>query len=38
MTEANLKNAFIGESQANNKYTIFAEKAKTLWLIEKKSN
>jgi len=28
MTKANLKNAFIGESQANNKYTIFAEKAK----------
>ncbi len=28
MTEANLKNAFAGESQANTKYNIFAEKAK----------
>jgi rubrerythrin len=28
MSEANLKNAFAGESQANTKYTIFAEKAK----------
>lgn len=28
MTEANLKAAFAGESQANTKYNIFAEKAK----------
>ena len=28
MTEANLKSAFAGESQANTKYDIFAEKAK----------
>jgi rubrerythrin len=28
MTEANLKNAFAGESKANTKYKIFAEKAK----------
>jgi rubrerythrin len=28
MTEANLKNAFAGESQANTKYNIFSEKAK----------
>jgi rubrerythrin len=28
MTEGNLKNAFAGESQANTKYNIFAEKAK----------
>jgi rubrerythrin len=28
MTEANLKSAFAGESQANTKYNIFAEKAK----------
>jgi len=28
MTEANLKNAFAGESKANTKYNIFAEKAK----------
>jgi rubrerythrin len=28
MTEANLMNAFMGESQANTKYNIFAEKAK----------
>ncbi len=29
MTEANLKDAFAGESQANTKYNIFAEKAKS---------
>ena len=31
-TEKNLMEAFAGESQARNKYTYFASKAKKRWL------